>query len=392
MTLKNRKTLGKLLAWVSCGFVVAATVLWLTPEEGPVDVAAEPELALPVTVLPVTPGPWTSQVQANGVTQALWQTDFGATVAGRLAESHPGLPGTFVSQGEALIAIAPQNYQADVDAQMARLANAQLNLARIKNEQTAAKSLGRVKTAFGRMEPQVQAAKAELRAAESALTVAKTQLAETRITAPFDAVILARQVTPGQWVTPGAPLFRLAASHALEITVPLTQHQWQQLGNLALGNQAKVATQIGQHYSAKVRYLSPVLDSSTRQRSVVLQVDQPFHQKVPLLPDEFVTVTFSGTTLANVVQLPTGTITDGRFVWVLESGRLVKTPVDILNRGNTEVVARFVQQTTTSQSKGEVRQVVRYPLNSMIAGQRAQSVDLWAAQAALDVANEGVKP
>jgi hypothetical protein len=66
---------------------------------------------------------------------------------------------------------------------------------------------------------QVQASTASVAAAQSRLTVARENLHNATLVAPFDGVIAARLAQPGDLATPGKPLLRIVALGAQRVLV-----------------------------------------------------------------------------------------------------------------------------------------------------------------------------
>ena len=54
---------------------------------------------------------------------------------------------------------------------------------------------------------------------------AKLNLVRTRITLPFDAVVMSERVDPGQYVMPGQSIGEAYGTSAMEIPVPLEDQQ-----------------------------------------------------------------------------------------------------------------------------------------------------------------------
>jgi HlyD family secretion protein len=92
---------------------------------------------------------------------------------------------------------------------MANVANARAALARLR---------------AGATDEQIAVAQAAVGAAQKRVKLAQTQLAQTRLAAPFDGVVGAREVDVGQTVAPGAPAFSLGNTSRWQIeTDNLTQ-------------------------------------------------------------------------------------------------------------------------------------------------------------------------
>jgi membrane fusion protein (multidrug efflux system) len=69
------------------------------------------------------------------------------------------------------------------------------------------------------------AAEAELRRAEAACTEVEAVLSRKRITAPFDGILGIRQVSLGQFLTPGAPIATMHSLDPIQVQFNLPQQQ-----------------------------------------------------------------------------------------------------------------------------------------------------------------------
>jgi multidrug resistance efflux pump len=80
----------------------------------------------------------------------------------------------------------------------------------------------------GASQSERDAAQAGLEAAEQAVTMAETALASQEIKAPVNGIVLEHQALPGEWVSPGSTVVRVADLATLEITVylPVTDMGW----------------------------------------------------------------------------------------------------------------------------------------------------------------------
>lgn len=351
-------------------------IAWITSTPEQEDLEAQQ----PVSLLPVTFARFTADTQqltlsVSGLTQPRWPTHLTAAVGGRLATLNIQVePGALVNKGQVLAEISPAAYQANVDAAASRLADAQLNLERNLHEQTVAKtSGGNIKSPFGRYEPQVAAANQAVKAAQSALVEAKQRLNDTQITAPFDAIVLKRFVTPAQWIQPGEQLFQLAAQSSIDIKVELSEKEWRKL-SLNNDMQGTTILSIDEKWPANVRYISPVRDPNTRQRSLVLKVDDPYrpqNSNQALLPDTQVSVIFSGNFENHVFICPSSALTEDGAIWTIdENNQLNLEEIELLEQTASKVTVRF------KIDPAQTRNVVLYPLGSMLEGQTISPIEV----------------
>ncbi len=279
------------------------------------------------------------------------------------------IPGNLIEEGEVLASLQDIFYQAELGASQARVSEAELNLAEMRKRQYVAKNSENVKSAFGRLEPHVKSAEANWKAARAALASVKQQLADTQIKAPFDAVVITDSVHPGKWVNTGDTLFQMAASDFLDIKIEFSEQDWQRLKgvqqqlNGATPKDITVTAPNGQRWQASIRYLSPVMDGVTRQRSLMLQVANPFQRAEPLLAEQQVNVVFTVETSKFVITAPASALTEDGKVWSVFDQSLRLESIELLDEQPELVLFRYRDRPE------QKRLLVRFPLSSFLEGQ-----------------------
>jgi RND family efflux transporter MFP subunit len=323
-----------------------------------------------VTVIMAYPKNRPFTIAATGMTSSRWHTEIVATVEGRVVDLGSSIEvGTKVKEGDLLVQLNTVSYQVDVDRAKSQLSAAKTNLARVRHEQTIALKMseGRLKTALGRHELQVESAHMELIAMESALQLARQRLADTRIVAPFDALVLEHSLAPGQWVGAGSSLFQLASSRQLDVTMDLSERQWRLMEQLKSGWRVEVVAREGRRFLAEVRYITPSLDTNTHLRGLVLKVNLRLAAEL-LLAGEQVGVEFSGLLTTPVFSIPSSSLTHDTMVWTVgEDNLLQQESVELLQGRDGSSLVRFQNDPLRT------RKVVRYPLRSMLPGLKVQT-------------------
>jgi RND family efflux transporter MFP subunit len=112
----------------------------------------------------------------------------------------------------------------------------------------------------------------KLNSAEAQLESAGIQLAYTEITAPFDALVVTRNIKLAQYVTPGTTLFRISDFTPLLCRVEVPEKD---LSRVRIGQEAhlRVEAYPGQRFSAEVARLRPTVDAATGTFTATLEVD-----------------------------------------------------------------------------------------------------------------------
>ena len=365
--MKFKKPLSVLVGCAAI-FIALVVVDELEPEATQ-PVKKEAVLA-PVSVLEVTPSQHQSTLTVLGVTAARWPVQLKASSSAQLKWLDESIePGNLVNKGDVLARLDTSAVDANLAQALSSLKQAELELKQAKHEQTVALKMLNPKTSssFARREPQLLAAKANLKQAKQAYLSAQKLLEESEITAPFDAVIMKRHISPREWIEAGQVTFELAASDSIDIELPISEMHWQQVQAALTEPSITVVSRSGDHWPAKVRYVSPQVDSVTRQRQVVLSVEAPYQSKPRLFPNQQVQAVVNLGLKDNVVSVPLSAMTRDGYVWTLDNNdRLRKESVSLIGQGNQVLDIRFNQQSE------QVRRVVQYPLSSMLIGKQVE--------------------
>lgn len=374
--MKFKKPLSIVLG---CVAILAALILVDELEPDPVIIEEKEVVLAPVSVIEVSPTTYEASLNLLAVTQSRWPIQLKSSSSAQLAWVNLEMePGTLVKKGDVLAKLDNSALRSNVAMALSQVRQAELNLKQVEHEQTVAlKMLNPTKaSAFARKEPQVAAAKAELTQAKQAHQSAKKLLQESIIVAPFDAVIMSRHVSPGEWVEAGQATFDLAASDSIDISLPVSELHWARVQQAVTAGQNNAQPKItvvgrsGQQWPASVRYVSPNVDTVTRQRKVVLSVQNPY-QAPRLFPNQQVEVKVNLGEQTDVTSLPMSTMTRDGYVWTLDSdNRLQKERVTLVEETQDQVHVKFVNH------RSSLRSVVKFPLSSMLAGKEVNPIKI----------------
>jgi len=117
-----------------------------------------------------------------------------------------------------------------------------------------------------------RAAQASARQAEVAVAQSRQGLDDAVLRAPFDGVVAARAVEPGEWVSPERPVLELVDARTLRVRVEVPQHlAAQPMEGLRVWFDAEGAVE----REASLRWRAPALDAATRSRVVEAAVEAP---------------------------------------------------------------------------------------------------------------------
>jgi membrane fusion protein (multidrug efflux system) len=182
---------------------------------------------------------------------------------------------------------------------------------------------------------------AERDAARARLEAARIALARTEIHAPFAGMLGARQVSPGDRVTPEYALVQLDAVTRLRLvfTVPETAVP---LARAGLPLTARVAAWPEETFPGEVYFVAPSLDPQSRRLLLKAWVPNP---SLRLRPGMFANVQAELARRENVLSVPESALVqamDGTFVWRLQTdGTAARVPVEVGLRqsGRIEIVS-----------------------------------------------------
>jgi len=306
-----------------------------------------------VTPVDVTDVPVT--VTGHGEVVARVAVDLIPQVAGQVVRTHRSLvAGGFFKAGEVLIVIDPRDYDLAVERAQAAVARAKVALEREQAEAEVAREEwnglhpGEEPTGLVIREPQIRQAEAEYAAAEADLAVARLHLERTRISMPFDGVVVSESVDVGQFVGNGSRLATVYGTDVVEVRVPLDSRElaWFDIPSHRgdAGASAEVSASFGgtrSTWEGRVTRMEAQVDQTSRMVHVVIEVSDPYETsdgRPALLPGSFVDIRISGRTLQDVVSVPRHAIHDGGRVWVFDDGRLDVRDVEIVREDRQQTL------------------------------------------------------
>jgi RND family efflux transporter MFP subunit len=366
---------------VIAGFAAAAVITSSRKAPPRVD---RPALGPLVEVLPVEVADVPVVVSGHGEVSAKVSVDLVPQVAGEVVATHPSLvAGGFFRAGEVLITIDPRDYELAVERARAAVARAKVTLEReqaeaaVAREEWSALHPDEEPTALVIREPQIRQAEAEYAAAEADLSVARLNLERTRISLPFDGVVVSENVDVGQFVGNGSRLATVYGTDAVEIRVPLDSREtaWFDVPSRqgGRGAVAEVSVDSGSSRSTwkgRVTRMEAQVDQMSRMVHVVIDVPRPYETsggRPPLLPGTFVDVRIFGRTLEDVVAVPRFAIHDGDRVWVFADGALEIREVGIVRADR--------EQTLVSSGLGAGDLVIVSSLDAVTDGMTIRRAD-----------------
>jgi len=317
------------------------------------------ETAMLVEVRTAERGRFTPVIEVMGRVVPAREVTLRPRVSGRVIELAEAFePGGRVAEGAALLRIDPADYQAVLRQRRSELAQARADLELEQGRQAVAEQdfelLGEELDEGNRhlvlRQPQLKQARARVAFAEAALRRAELDLQRTRISAPFDAQILSRDVATGSQVGTGDSLARLVATdrYWVSASVPLSQLRWlrfaeedgEQGAPVTLRHEA--AWGPSRSRQGRLQRLVGELDANARLARVLVSVEDPLALRAEagtpsLILGAFVRTAIEGRALDDVVRLDRDLLRREDTVWVMEDGALDIRDVTVLLRDNDYV-------------------------------------------------------
>ncbi len=268
--------------------------------------------------------------------------------------------GDAVTKGQELVRIDDQLVDIQLKNAQAALQSAQAGIkvanARVKLTQNAFErqsglqgSVAFSKARFDDLQQEAAQATGELSRASAQVAIAQAALERAKydrkhsvIRAPFDGVVITRNVQPGQYLSFGGSVAMLLDMNGLEIEadVPVSL-----LKGLKVGRVLDVELHNGTRAVATVRTVLPTETLSTRTRPVRLSVDLSNVEPYLIANGKTVTVLVPVSAVRKVVIVPKDALVQGLdggwMVFVAKDGKAVPSPVTMgqASAGGLEILS-----------------------------------------------------
>ncbi|MGJ1206469.1 efflux RND transporter periplasmic adaptor subunit [Sphingobacterium lactis] len=195
--------------------------------------------AMPVTMASVTQEVVSGQRAYPANVVPLQETEIRAEVSGYINKIYV-TDGAFVSKGQKLYEIDRVRYAAAVDQARANVEIAKANLARVEKDlqryQTLADKDAIAKQTLDYAYTDVNNQKAQVQAAEAALTTARLNLNRSVITAPFSGNVGISQVRTGALVSAGTTLLNtISSTNPIAVEFQINEKEILEFSNLQTG-------------------------------------------------------------------------------------------------------------------------------------------------------------
>lgn len=306
-----------------------------------------------VQVQPLQAQSHTIEIEAMGTVIAARQLQLKPRVAGRVVEVSPKLvPGSLLTKDDLVLKLDDQDYQLALERSRNNLRKAAMDLRLEQGNQAVARQefeLIREYADSGLNNAPLDLAlrKPQLAKAEAAEAVARTEnkqaelnLKRTVLRAPFNAVVLDKQVTVGTQVSPQTTVATLAGIDEFWVQLTLPRHD---LSDLLLPTDSAGPIPVklypasgGKNSSTRrqgtILRLLPDVDPRGLMARLLVGVKNPLQQnlKNPLLLGSMVTVILPGKTIDACFAVPRSAVrTDQTVLLADRENRLEIKPVTV---------------------------------------------------------------
>lgn len=310
------------------------------------------------------------ELPSQGLVTAQTNTVLSAQVSGLITAINDGVrkQGEF-ARGDTLITLDDRDYRTAVELARAQLREADVALqqeqARAQQAERDWQRLNKQKAASDLVlrKPQLMAAQARLDAVQAQLDQAELNLERTKIRAPFAGASAQLLVGLGQYVTPGTPLANVLSTQDLEVALPISA-QWRNLiADSSAAINVRLVTAQGESLMAKLIRQSAMIDTSSRQLTLVALIPKA-HAGTTLMAGDYVNARIQGKVLEGVAALPAQALVNGKSVWQVVDGRLQKQAVELAWQDDEQIYIK------TGLESGAIVNIT--PLAHVVSGTRVE--------------------
>lgn len=314
--------------------------------------------AVVVETIAIKPGNYQCSIRVMGTVIPDRQITLKSKVSGEVVSVSPKfVQGGLVKKGETLLNIDGADYKIEVLKVQSVLDKALSDLAIEKGSQMIAKEELKLinqaseeefkATDLALRKPQLVKAKAAIDNARADLEKAKLNLSRTKVTAPFNALVLEKQVNLGSLVTTQGSLAILvdADTYRVEAQVP-PDRLAAVIIDEATGSDAIIHSQYSeQTWQGKVIRATGKMTDKSRMAGVIIMVPDPLGlnrqgNNLRLLLNDHVDIQIMGEIFEDVFSLQRSVLRDENTVWVYNNGVLEIKTVSIVWKEDGRVFVR----------------------------------------------------
>jgi multidrug efflux pump subunit AcrA (membrane-fusion protein) len=323
----------------------------------------------------------------TGVVKSSQNLHLTSAVSGTVSYiSEKFIPGHIVQKGEVLVELSDFTLKRKVKISEANLKQAKAAYeVELGKQQVAKQNVEVVFKATGTKPenkslmlraPQLEHAKADLAKAQHDLELANSDLEDATIRAPFNAMILSKNVSMSENITAKSSVFGDLVDidqYWIEILAPDGVIPW--LNSREINILAKVyPSNSSESLEGYVLKTIMALDESSRMARVIVAVNDPMqinkvisgdkdrdHHHPFLMLNDYVDVTIIGKTIKSVFKMPIDYLRSNNTVWVFSKGKLDIKPVSLIYKDKDFV---YIKSGISSEDK-IITTNIGIPVNNM---------------------------
>lgn len=295
-------------------------------------------------------------IRSQGEVRAKNYTRISAQVSGKVVEITALFqPGRFFTKGDVLLRLERDDFETDLKLASAELARAKASLdeevARGKVAEEEWRSVNNQAPALGLRKPQLAREQANVKAAEANYERALRNLARTEIRAPYNGLVISRDVDVGQFMPVSGVVGQVSSTDVAEVRLPLTNTDLAFIDfstSVSPNNPVTLNANVAgeeRFWQGRLVRSEGVMDSASRVIHAVVEVNDPYglnvtdnNSVVPLRFGQFVKAEVAGTRSEDVVVLSRNLLRlDGSVLTVSDNLEIKIVPVQVVRSDARQV-------------------------------------------------------
>lgn len=228
------------------------------------------EVVRPVQLAQVKVGNLAETAVFAGEVRPRHEADIGFRIGGKLVARNVDA-GARVKKGQALARLDPADVGLQAEAAKAQVAATETEFRFAQAEHTRYENLMREKfisaSALDAKRNALDASRARYEQAKANLVLAQNQAGYATLVAADDGIVTAVLAEPGQVVSAGQPVLRIAREDEREVAISVPEHRIDEIKS-ARALVASLWAQPDKQYAARVREIAPAVDAATRTFAV----------------------------------------------------------------------------------------------------------------------------
>ena len=263
--------------------VALAAFLYLSSVEEDVDDAPRERPPVAVEIAPVAEITLAETVRGVGTLMAIQNVEIRPEVGGRIKDVH-FQEGRFVSRNKLLFEIEEEKHVQRLRSSEAALEQARSRLENLRRNYERMEGLYEQdlisEDEFDRVRTEMDSASSEVRRLTAQMDLAREDLEDTQIMAPFSGFISRRLVDPGAFVSQGQMLAIMYQVDPLEISFMIPEKY---AARVEYGQEVRVEVTAypQERFEGRVGFISPSVDESTRNFEVKATIDNSENRLKP---------------------------------------------------------------------------------------------------------------